>query len=199
MDQSIRERLFARSGSKKKLSGKENLISWLKTIGTAVVLALLIKNFIIVNASVLSGSMETAIMTGDRVICSRLTYLGSNPQRFDIIAFDYTEGNQKLVYVKRIIGLPGETVEVVDGKVYLNGSDTPLTDDFLDPQANGVPQGSWGPFVVPEGEYFVMGDNRNFSYDSRRWPYPYVSRGDILGKALLVYFPRVELVAKVAE
>lgn len=181
------------------ISRKENLISWLKTLGAACVLALLIKNFLVVNAAVQSGSMESTIMTGDRVICNRLAYLKDEPRRFDVIAFDYNQEGKKLVYVKRIIGLPGETVEVKDGKVYINDSEAPLADDFVDAEANGVPVGDFGPVEVPEGEYFVLGDNRNFSADSRRWPYPFITRKDILGKAMFIYFPRMEGIGGPAE
>ncbi len=199
MDQSMEQEPLQRHERKSRPSAKENIISWGKTLGTAFVLALLIKNFLVVNAAVQSGSMESTIMTGDRVICNRLAYLNSEPQRFDVIAFEYNQQGQDLVYVKRVIGLPGETVEVVDGKVYINGSETPLPDDFVDTSISGVPAGDFGPVVVPEGEYLVMGDNRNASYDSRRWPYPFVPQKDILGKALFIYYPRLAGIAGPAE
>lgn len=173
---------------KKKQPLQESLISWAKTIIIALVLALLIKNFVIVNAAVVSGSMEETIMTGDRVICSRLHYYVGDPQRFDVIAFDYGEGGDTVVYVKRVIGLPGETIEVADGKVYIDGSTTPLPDNFV----SEVPQGDFGPYDIPEGEYFVMGDNRNHSYDSTMWPYPSIQRDVILGKALFCYYPEIK-------
>lgn len=199
VDQQMEQQPFEIQGRKPRPSTRENILSWAKTLGTAVVLALLIKNFVVVNAAVQSGSMESTIMTGDRVICNRLAYLNGKPERFDVIAFEYHQEGQELVYVKRIIGLPGEKVEVRDGKVYINDSETPLPDDFVDTSISGVPVGDFGPVVVPEGEYFVMGDNRNASYDSRRWPYPFVSREDILGKALFIYYPRLSGIAGPAE
>ncbi len=105
-----------------------------------------------------SGSMENTIMTGDRVIGNRFAYSFSDPQRFDIIIFRYPDDESQL-FIKRIIGLPGETVEIQDGKIYLNGSDEPLEDV----QTKETMVGSFGPYTVPENSYFVMGDNRNDS------------------------------------
>ena len=92
------------------------MISWVVTVGAAVLLALLIKNFLIINADVPTGSMENTIMPGDRFIGSRITYHIVYPQRGDIVVFKYPD-DESQVFVKRIIGLPGETVEIEDGKI----------------------------------------------------------------------------------
>jgi signal peptidase I len=172
-------------------------LSWAKTIVFAVALALLVNNFVIVNTSVLSGSMENTIMTNDRVVAFRLSYLFSDPERYDIVVFRYPEDESKL-YVKRIVGLPGETIEVRQGEVYINGSDTPLRSDFVrfDPVYTAP---DFAAYTIPEGEYFMMGDNRDRSDDSRRWGKPVegsdvwenktVERGKILGKAVFRYWP----------
>jgi signal peptidase I len=133
--------------------------------------------------------MENTIMTGDRIICNRLAYIMSEPQRYDIISFYYTEATgERRIYVKRIIGLPGETLEIIDGKVYINGQDQPLPDDFVNPE---LYNGTHSPFEIPDGHYFVLGDNRARSFDSKGWPDPYLPAGDILGTAMFQFYPSI--------
>lgn len=167
--------------------GKNEIISWIKTIAMAVVIAVLINSFVIVNATVPTGSMENTIMPGDRIIALRLTYYVSSPERGDIVVFKYPD-DESVLYVKRVIGLPGETVEVKDGEVYINNSDTPLDDSFVKEQ----PVGDFGPYEVPEGCYFMMGDNRNNSQDSRYWVNKYVEEDKILGKVYFKYYKGFE-------
>lgn len=167
--------------------GKNEIISWIKTIAMAVVIAVLINSFVIVNATVPTGSMENTIMPGDRIIALRLTYYVSSPERGDIVVFRYPD-DESVLYVKRVIGLPGETVEVKDGEVYINNSDTPLDDSFVKEQ----PIGDFGPYEVPEGCYFMMGDNRNNSQDSRYWVNKYVEEDKILGKVYFKYYKGFE-------
>ena len=170
--------------TEEKTSVGKELFQWVLVILGAVILAFLIDTFVIVNAQIPSGSMENTIMTGDRVFGNRLAYKFSDPKRFDIIIFKYPDDESQL-FIKRIIGLPGETVEIHDGNIYINGSDSPLEDvDIKEPM-----EGSFGPYTVPEGCYFVMGDNRNNSRDSRYWENTFVSEDEILGKAVLRYWP----------
>lgn len=170
--------------TEEKTSVGKELFQWVLVIIGAVILAFLIDTFVIVNAQIPSGSMENTIMTGDRVFGNRLAYKFSDPKRFDIIIFKYPDDESQL-FIKRIIGLPGETVEIHDGNIYINGSDTPLEDvDIKEPM-----EGSFGPYTVPEGCYFVMGDNRNNSRDSRYWENTFVSEDEILGKAVFRYWP----------
>ena len=174
--------------TEEKTSVGKELFQWVLVIIGAVILAFLIDTFVIVNAQIPSGSMENTIMTGDRVFGNRLAYKFSDPKRFDIIIFKYPDDESQL-FIKRIIGLPGETVEIHDGNIYINGSDTPLEDvDIKEPM-----EGSFGPYTVPEGCYFVMGDNRNNSRDSRYWENTFVSEDEILGKAVLLYWPLNEI------
>ena len=168
-------------------SVRKEIFAWIRSIGGAVILALLLTNFVIINAHVLSESMETTIMTGDRVLGSRLAYLGKDPQRYDIVIFRFEEQAKPINYVKRVIGLPGETVRIVDGKVYINDSDTPLPDYFT----NETPTGDFGPYEVPEDCYFFLGDNREHSTDSRFWQNPFIHRKQILGKLWVSYYPNV--------
>jgi len=168
----------------KRSLGKE-IFSWVKTLAIAFICALIINNTLIASALVVSSSMENTIMTDSRVMGLRVSYLVSEPQRFDIILFDPPIGGDSFPYVKRIIGLPTEKVEIIDGLVYIDDSTTPLDDSFI----KGEARGDFGPFFVPEGSYFVMGDNRNGSNDSRHWENKYVPRESILGKLYFEYYP----------
>ena len=167
----------------KKSIGKE-LLEYLKMIIFVVIFVVVVNNFLIINAKIPSESMENTIMTGDRIFGNRLAYVLGDPERYDIVIFRYPDDESQL-FIKRVIGLPGETVEIIDGKVYIDGSDTPLDDSFT-PE---IPTGSYGPYTVPEGCYFMLGDNRNNSKDSRYWQNPYVEKDKMLGKAVLKYFP----------
>lgn len=166
----------------------KELWEYIKMIIIVVVVVLIVNNFLLINARVPSESMEKTIMTGDRFFGNRLAYLFDDPERFDIVVFKYPDDESQL-FVKRVIGLPGETVEIKDGKVYINGSETPLDDSFT-PE---TPTGDYGPYVVPEGSYFMLGDNRNHSGDSRFWKQPYVEKEKIVGKAIFRYFPGVKI------
>ena len=166
----------------------KKLWEYIKMIIFVVAVVLVVNNFLLINARVPSESMENTIMTGDRFFGNRLAYLFDDPERFDIVVFKYPDDESQL-FVKRVIGLPGETVEIKDGKVYINGSQTPLDDSFT-PE---TPTGDYGPYVVPEGSYFMLGDNRNHSGDSRFWKQPYVEKEKIVGKAIFRYFPGIKI------
>lgn len=169
----------------KKPKKKENsLWSWVKCILFAVVLAWVITHVVIVNAEVPTGSMIDTIMPKDRIVAFRLAYLVAGPQRGDIVVFKYPDDESQL-FIKRVIGLPGDTIEGKNGLVYIN--DEPLDEDYTDGQ-KVVP---FGPYEVPENSYFMMGDNRNGSWDSRYWENKFVSKDKILGKALFRYYPSI--------
>ena len=159
--------------------GKE-IFEWVKIIVSAALIAFVLNTFIIANSEVPSGSMENTIMTGDRVIGSRLSYRFEDPKRGDIAIFRFPD-NEKIYYVKRIIGLPGETVDIVDGKVYINGSDEPLDEPYIrEPMIPEAPM----HFEVPENSYFMMGDNRHNSADSRFWGF--VPEDHVVGKPVFI-------------
>ena len=166
----------------------EELWEYIKMIIFVVVVVFIVNNVLLINAKIPSESMEDTIMTGDRIFGNRLAYINKDPQRFDIVIFKYPDDETQL-FIKRVIGLHGETVEIRDGKVYIDGAETPLDDSFT-PEP---PQGNWGPEVVPEGSYFMLGDNRNRSKDSRFWTNTFVKKEKIQGKAVLRYFPSPKL------
>ncbi len=163
---------------------KKEILSYVFMLVGVVITVLVLNEFFIVNARIPSASMENTIMTGEQIFGNRLAYTFGMPDRFDIIIFRYPDDETDL-YIKRVIGMPGETVEIKDGKVYIDGSETPLDDSFC----AETPTGSYGPFYVPDGHFFVMGDNRNHSNDSRFWVNKYVSTDQILGKAFFRYWP----------
>ena len=174
----------ADSGAARIGSNRAALIAVIAVV-FVVFCTLLISSLAVIHASIVTGDMENTIMVNDRVVAFRLSYLTSAPKRFDIVVFRFPDDESQL-FVKRVIGLPGETVQVKDGKVYINGSDTPLRDDFIN---NGLADGDFGPYTVPEGHYFIMGDNRENSLDSRYWTNKYVAKGKILGKVIFRYYP----------
>ena len=160
----------------------KEVLAWILTIALAVVAARLINKYVIIKAEVPTGSMEHTIEVDDCILGLQLAYLFSDPERGDIVLFPWPD-NPDTTYVKRIIGLPGETVEIKDGYVYING--TPIEEPYLKEAMNG----EYGPYVVPEGCYFMMGDNRNSSQDSRAWSNTFLEGEDIIAKVLFRYSP----------
>ena len=167
----------------------EELWEYVKMIVFVVVIVFIINNVLLINARIPSESMEKTIMTGDRVFGNRLAYMTKDPERFDIVIFKFPDDESQL-FIKRVIGLPGETVTIKDGKVYINDSEEPLDDSFV----AETPASDFGPYKMPEGSYFMLGDNRNHSRDSRYWINSFVEKDKILGKAVLRYFPSPKLI-----
>lgn len=170
------------------MNKNEKIINLIKDIIFAVI-AFLILNLIIVNGRVPSGSMENTIIPKDRIIAFRWAYLFDEPQRGDIIIFKFPD-NEKQKFVKRIIGLPNETVEIKNGDVYIDN--ILLEENYLKESVDNQNL----IFTVPKDAYFVMGDNRNGSIDSRYWNNKFVYKDKILGKVILKYFPKIEIMAK---
>ena len=152
------------------------------------VLAFLMNKFVYANAQVPTGSMIPVVEPGDRLIVNRLAYLFEEPKRGDIVMFAFPD-DEKDNYLKRIIGLPGEKVEIKDGLVYINDSKKPLDEPYI----NDPPNGNYGPYNVPEGCYFMLGDNRDESKDARFWENKFVKKEKIVGKAWLKYYPHITI------
>jgi len=160
-------------------------VEGIKTIGLSLLLAFGIRTFIAEARYIPSGSMEPTLQINDRLIIDKVGYRFGNPERGDIVVFDPTDAllqqNFRDAFIKRVIGLPGETVEVKGGRVFINGR--PLEEDYI----AAKPDYQWGPEVVPEGSYLVLGDNRNSSYDSHYWGF--VPRDRIIGRAIVRFWP----------
>lgn len=159
----------------------KEVISWVIVLVTAIVLALLINKLVLFQVKVPSSSMETTIMTGDRVFTFRLSYLFKEPQRGDIIVFPYPD-NEEVDYIKRIIGVGGDKIEIRNGVLYIN--DEEVYEDYI---KEPMMRQDFGPVYVPEGHFFMMGDNRNVSEDSRYWDNKFVNKDKIKGKAIFKY------------
>ena len=173
------------------------VFSWARTIILTLILAFSINSFVIVNARVPTGSMEDTIQVNDRIVAFRLSYLFRPPARYDIVVFRGPEGDPTL-YVKRILGLPGDSLIIVNGHVYINGSTEPQRHHFVKGEFIGnygvynAATGRLEPFIVPEGHFFVLGDYRTNSVDSRherQWGQTFVPRDRILGRVAFRYFP----------
>jgi signal peptidase I len=190
-------------------------VETVKTLAIAALLALGLRQFVAQAFFIPSGSMEPTLLVDDRLIVDRVSYRFSNPQRGDIIVFDPTETlqkmNQKEAFIKRVIGLPGDTVEVRDDKVTINGK--PLSENYpstqhpaemtqlyLEINKKKPEVGLWNPAkkgpnfpqsgqinVVPAGQYLVLGDHRSNSSDSRVWGF--VPKDKIVGKAVVRFWP----------
>ena len=165
---------------------RKELRSWALTLVITLGLIYVLKNYVIINAMVPTGSMENTIMPEDQLFGNRLAYMNEEPQRGDIIFFYYPD-DESQKFVKRIIGLPGEKVVIKDSKVYINDSEVPLDEPYL--KNEWITRNGPYEFQVPEDCYFVMGDNRNTSQDARSWINTYVHREKIIGKAVFIYFP----------
>lgn len=170
---------------------KKEVFSWIRSIVIALILAYFISQFVIANAEVPTGSMENTIEPMDRIIANRLSYVGGAPKRGDIIIFHPPDNPEGIPYVKRVIGLPGETVEGANGVVYIDGQ--ALEEDYVKGQAAD----NFGPYTIPEDRYFVMGDNREHSNDSRYWHNKYVEKDQIMGRVMMKYYPHFEFFERI--
>lgn len=171
------------------MSEKQNpWIEGLQTIGLSVILALGIRQFVAEARFIPSGSMKPTLQVDDRLVIEKISYRFNPPKRGDVIVFqapqaalDLVGSTRKDAYIKRVIGLPGDTVEVKEGQVFIGG--TALEEDYI----QAPPAYTWGPEVVPEGEYLVLGDNRNSSSDGHEWGF--LPRENIIGRAVVRFWP----------
>ena len=160
----------------------EELVAWVKTLASAAVYATLIVTFGFQVARVEGQSMAPTLADQDRLIVNKLVYRLSAPRRSDIVMLYYPLNPDKS-FVKRVIAEEGDQVRIVDGRVFVN--EIPLGDDYVPQEFRS--HDDWGPQVIPEGYYFVMGDHRNNSSDSRHWGM--VPKKYIIGKVQLRWWP----------
>lgn len=168
----------ARSGSKAKSALLEIVETIVMTVLIFAAVRLMVQNF-----RIEGNSMEPNLHNGQYLIIEKVSYRFSNPKRGDVVVFHYPS-NPKRDFIKRIVGLPGEIVEVRRNQVFINGK--PLVEPYKPLQGSY----NWGPAVVGDDEYFVLGDNRNNSSDSHSWGM--LPRSLIVGKAWFCYWPLTE-------
>jgi signal peptidase I len=187
-----------------KPSGRRKSVvrEYAESIIIAVVLALVIRTFVVQAFKIPSGSMEDSLLIGDHILVNKLSYgiqlpildskirplgLADDPQRGDIIVFPFPRDPSR-DFIKRVVALPGERIEVRNHRAYVNGE--PLKEPYvkLDERAAMQPSrySHWGPEVVPPGKLFVMGDNRDNSADSRDWGF--LDSGQVKGRAFIIYW-----------
>ncbi|MCX7971326.1 MAG: signal peptidase I [Negativicutes bacterium] len=160
----------------------KELKEWAVSIAVAVVLALLIRQFIVELYVVDGPSMRPTLHNADRLVVNKFLYRFRAPQHGDIIVFKFP-GDQRRDFIKRVIGVPGDTVEIHDGKVFVNGNQ--LTEPYILEKTRG----SFPLSTVPDKTVFVLGDNRNNSEDSRFRDVGFVPFDLIKGKAMVVFWP----------
>jgi signal peptidase I len=195
---------------------------YVKAIGTALILALLIRSFAVQAFKIPSGSMIPTLLVGDHLLVNKIVY-GTpvdipftnitvfhmpglrHPQRGEIIVFKYPE-DPKRDFIKRTVAIEGDTIQMIDKKVYVNGK--PVEEPFTQHTDTSLymgqlePRDNLGPYLVPKNKLFMMGDNRDQSYDSRFWGY--VDIKQVRGKAMIIYwswdsdktFPRLDRIGK---
>lgn len=161
------------------------LLGWLVYIVIIVGLTFLIITYVGQRTRVDGSSMEPSLTNGDNLIVDKVSYRFQDPERYDIIVFPWSE-EDKIYYIKRIIGLPGETVQVKAGEVYINGN---LLGEHYGAETMESAGIAEEPIVLGEDEYFLLGDNRNHSSDSRDPGVGIISRDRIMGKAWLRIWP----------
>ena len=171
-------------GAGQKVDMKKEILSWVFYIGFVLVLTWVIITFVGQRTRVDGRSMENTLHNGDNLIVEKLSYRFSDPKRFDIIVFPPT--GKKEYYIKRIIGLPGETVQIKDGQILINGEVYNEKDEF--PAITNAGLAS-EPITVGKGQYFVLGDNRNNSEDSRHNGMGLVDSDRIVGKLWFTISP----------
>lgn len=166
--------------SEKRKKIIKEIIIWVVEIIAVILLAYFLVEYAAEKTTVVGESMETTLQEGDKVIINKLAYRFSKPNRFDVIVFKQRGKEHSYYNIKRIIGLPGETVQIKDGVVYINGE--PITEKS-DVDVINNPGLAVEPITLEDKEYFVLGDNRNLSEDSRFANIGNVVLDDIIGKA----------------
>ncbi|MDI1472898.1 MAG: signal peptidase I [Thermodesulfovibrio sp.] len=198
----------------------KKILDYIKSIGIAILIALFIRAYVIQAFKIPSGSMIPTLLIGDHLLVTKFIYgvnpplmdkkilVFDKPKRGDIIVFKYPEDPDR-DFIKRVIAVEGDIVEGRDKKIYVNGVELKepyarYSDSFIHPRELDL-RDNFGPLKVPKGKLFVLGDNRDQSYDSRFWGF--VDLKDVKGKALIIYWswdsenskPRIERIGKIIK
>jgi len=200
------DREKAKENGKNNINGRSKINrsvfrEYVEAIVFALMLALVIRAFVIQAFMIPSGSMIPTLIEGDQVLVNRFIY-GTRvpfsdvklfpirePKRGDVVVFEYPN-DRRVPYIKRLIGLPGDKLEIKDKKLYINGErfeveNAQFEDTMILPSAAG-PRDNFGPVTVPQNSFFMMGDNRDNSSDSRYWGY--VDKSELVGNAFTIYW-----------
>ena len=177
------EQISEEAENEQKISWKRTLIAFGICVLVAIGIALIITNFVASHTKVDGSSMESTLEDGDDIIVEKFSYLTNEPERYDIIVFHQSDTEN---YIKRVIGLPGERIQITEGKIYIN--DRAIFDAYGNTKMKdgGIAE---KPIKLGEDEYFVLGDNRNASKDSRDKAVGVIKREQIIGKAWLRVMP----------
>jgi len=196
--------LRKKTAAKPEAAKKSQLRDWTEALIVAAILALIIRTFVVQAFKIPSGSMEDTLLIGDHLLVNKFIY-GTQlpfsddpvlairqPERGDIIVFEFPEDKDKSYFkrrdfIKRVVGLPGDTIEIRNKNVFVNG-ERYITPEavYKDGNLTAGPRDNMPPVTVPDDNYFVMGDNRDRSYDSRFWRF--VNRSAIKGLAFIKYW-----------
>ena len=167
---------------------KREIREWTESIIIAFILAMIIRTFVVQSFKIPSGSMRPTLLERDRIFVNKFIYRFKHPERGDIIVFKYPEDKKK-DFVKRLIALPGETIEIRDGDIYIN--DTACEKPEIIKEIYYYNRGDYGQpgqvIRVPADSYYALGDNSASSRDSRYWGF--VPKKNLLGKAIFIYWP----------
>lgn len=158
------------------------LLLWIIEIVLVILAAYLIIEYAVEKTTMMGVSMNTTLNDGDKIIINKLAYLRDEPKRFDVIVFSQSKNGHGYHNIKRVIGLPGETVEIINGAVYINGEKLKEVIEVEPMRVSGLAEEA---IVLEENEFFVLGDNRNYSEDSRFANIGIIVKEDIIGKAWL--------------
>ena len=165
------------------------ILGFLRYVGIVVGITFFIITFVGQRTYVSGSSMENTLSHGDNLIVDKITYRFSDPKRYDIIVFPFRH-EENVYYIKRIIGLPGETIQIQDGSIYINGEILSESYGREVMKSAGLAE---DPITLGEGEYFVLGDNRNDSMDSRDPGVSTIHRDEIIGRAWVRIWPLDEI------
>ena len=166
-----------------KRNWRREAVMFIREFAMALIISLLLTRYVFIIPLVPTGSMIPTINIDERILVDKITRFFSPLKHGDIVVFPCPDSPEEL-YVKRIVAMAGDTLEIYGGEVYLNG--VPLDEPFIAAPTEGI----YGPYLVPEGHIFVMGDNRNHSRDSRKWVTTnYVEVSAVQGRGVVVLWP----------